>query len=63
MFCVLKGLNIESLNDVNWVENTGVTLVEIENNRVEFIFENDLTHLPEEIRPVKRNTKEYDWRK
>ena len=63
MFCVLKGLNIENLNDVNWVENTGVTLVEIENDRVEFIFENDLEHLPCEIRPIKRNTKEYDWRK
>lgn len=63
MFCFLKGLKIENLNDVNWVENTGITLVEIDKDRVEFIFENDLSHLPEKIRPIKRNTKEYDWRK
>ena len=63
MFCVLKGLHIEQLNNINWVENTGVSLIEIEDNTANFIFENDLEHLPQDIRPIKRNTKEYDWRK
>ncbi len=63
MFCVLHGLNIESLNDINWVENTGVSLIEIEDNTAKFVFKNDLLHLPEDIRPIKRDTKEYDWRK
>lgn len=63
IFCILKGKPVEDINNINWVENTGVTLVRIDENGVEFVFENDLTHLPEEIRPIKRNTKEYDWRK
>ncbi len=63
MFCILKGLPLEQLNDVFWVENTGVSLINIDDNNIKFVFENDLEHLPQDIRPIKRNTKEYDWRK
>ena len=50
--CRLLYGNIEGLKDMNWCENTGITLLEFGSDitpRVEFM--NDTSHLPEELLP------------
>lgn len=46
---LLKG-DIKELKNVNWCENTGVTLIEFDDNDVpNVVFFNDHSHLPEEF--------------
>ncbi len=48
--CYAKGLEIESINEVNWLDNTAVTRVDFDENLVpNLVFENDTTHLADLI--------------
>lgn len=46
-----KGMKIEQLKDLNWVDNTSVTLIEFDDSfNPTVVFENDNTHLPQNLR-------------
>ena len=50
--CRLTYGTIERLKDMEWCENTGVTLLEFdENNNVSVKYMNDCSHVPEELLP------------
>ena len=66
MYCYLLDYPFEKLNDIFWNDNTAVTLVQFNNeNKPEFIYQNDISHLPEDIRPIRQlnNSNEYNWGK
>lgn len=46
---VFKGMSVEESAMLGHSDNTAVTLLEVEGNTVRVIFENDNSHLPEEI--------------
>ncbi len=51
LVCRLKGYGIDMYNNIEGILNTGVTLLEAENEgNIKFLFENDLSHLPEELK-------------
>ena len=45
LLCNLKGLPIESLNEVHWCDNTGVLAVESDGQNHHILYENDNSHL------------------
>ncbi len=47
--CWAKGWPIERLSEVAWCDNTGVSVLRFDRDRVELILENDNTHLNEEL--------------
>ena len=50
LFCRLNGMPIESLNEIIWCDNTGVSLVEFDcdmNPKIHFQF--DISHLDEDL--------------
>ncbi|MBP3415002.1 MAG: histidine phosphatase family protein [Clostridia bacterium] len=49
LLCWAKGWVIERLNDVEWCDNTGINIVEIENGVPTLISENDSSHITEEL--------------
>ncbi|MGN0577820.1 MAG: histidine phosphatase family protein [Ruminiclostridium sp.] len=63
ILCRLKGYPVSGIDNVGWTDNTGVTLVEMdENGDFSVIFENDISHLkdtPEALpyRPFDKDNK------
>lgn len=53
MLCWAKGLEFDKLGSVGWCANTGVNIIEVsESGEPRLILENDITHLPPELRSV-----------
>ena len=52
--CILKGLDQEERRNQGHSDNTAVTCVEAEGDRAALVFENDSSHLPEEISTLAR---------
>lgn len=51
---VFRGLSIEQSASSGHSDNTAVSMLEVENGRVHVVFENDNSHLPEEISTLGR---------
>lgn len=50
LLCYAKGWQIERLNDVQWCDNTALSVLELdENDRLTLKLENDASHLTEEL--------------
>lgn len=57
LFCMLRKLPWERIIEVNYVDNTGVNLVEFyEDGSWNIVFENDTSHLPADAAPVPVST-------
>ena len=54
--CWAKGWPIERLSEVAWCDNTGVSVLRFDRDRVELILENDNTHLNEELSTFAKQT-------
>lgn len=51
---VFKGLSIEETSTLGHSDNTAVTLLEVEDGAVRLVYENDSSHLPEELSTLGR---------
>ena len=49
LLCWAKGWEIERLSDVQWCDNTGVSIIDIEDGVPTLVMENDCSHIPEEL--------------
>lgn len=47
LLCAIKGLTLEQIDCLGWVENTGVCVVEYENGVYNVLCENDVSHYDE----------------
>jgi probable phosphoglycerate mutase len=57
LLCRVKGLPIERLNDIDWCDNTAVTLIRFdENMKFSCEFENDASHIPEDLSTFAKQT-------
>lgn len=52
----IRGMTPEEMGKLGHCENTGVTCLEVEDGHVNIRFENDVTHIPEEISTLARQT-------
>jgi probable phosphoglycerate mutase len=50
ILCNAKGWEIEKLNDVDWCDNTAISLIQFDEDfNPEIVFENDASHLTDDI--------------
>lgn len=49
LLCWAKGLPLRRIEEVNWCDNTGISVIEIENGKPKVISENDNAHLNGEL--------------
>jgi len=52
--CALKGLDQEGCRAQGHSDNTGVSCIDVEDGKVSIVFENDNSHLPEELSTLAR---------
>ena len=59
--CYAKGWNIDKLNDVEWCDNTGISVIEYDDDFVaRLIVENDNSHIPSDLSTL---AKQSWWKK
>jgi len=49
LICWAKGWPLERLNEVEWCDNTGVNIIDIEDGQPTIIVEGDISHLSHEL--------------
>lgn len=55
--CYAKGLQLEKLNEVAWCDNTGISVVEYDDDfTVRLITENDNSHIPDSVSTLSKQT-------
>ncbi len=57
LMCAVKGLPIESLNDIEWCDNTAVSIIDIDDeNNTSLVLEGDSSHLSDELSTLNRQS-------
>jgi broad specificity phosphatase PhoE len=55
LMCWAKGLDFTRLNEIEWCDNTGINIIDVDDDFVPHVItENNISHLPEEIKFMSR---------
>lgn len=57
LMCYIKGCSLEEMINIDWYENTSVTIVEYENGVFNLLVEGDASHIGKELRTIENQ----DW--
>lgn len=55
LMCWAKNLSIENINSIDWYGNTAINIIDVDENlQPHIVLENDMSHLPDEIRKISK---------